>query len=155
MYGQQYVGVIGWRSVARRCWWNEGIPDRETEMAETHCTVRRVTEQRLRPASSGSPLLSCSTSSRCPRFDLPHCGRDSDGICALCCRFCRSTLRRKSMTRKPKTEWSGNTPVTPVTAKERSRINERIKKSCEQLRKRYKEVRGKRVDWISHSIEEG
>ena len=59
------------------------------------------------------------------------------------------------MTRKPKTAWSGDTSVRPVTAKERSRINERIRKNNEQLRRRYKEVRGKRVDWISHAIEEG
>ena len=67
---------------------------------------------------------------------------------------------------KPKTAGAGKAPfqttakalippVTPLTAKELGHIDKRIAKRRERLRRRYKEVRGKRVDWISHSIEEG
>lgn len=60
------------------------------------------------------------------------------------------------MTKKrPKVVWVGDTPITPVTAEERRQINKKIKKKYERLRKRYKEVRGKRVDWIEHTYEEG
>jgi hypothetical protein len=48
-----------------------------------------------------------------------------------------------------------NAPVTPLSPKELRRIDKRVEKRHKHLRKRYKEVRGKRVDWISHSIEEG
>jgi hypothetical protein len=43
----------------------------------------------------------------------------------------------------------------PISAEEHRRIHERIKKKHEKLRKRYREVHGKRVDWISHWYEEG
>lgn len=46
-------------------------------------------------------------------------------------------------------------PVKPISAAERRRIDRRIKKKHEKLRKRYREVHGKKVDWISHWIEEG
>jgi len=59
------------------------------------------------------------------------------------------------MTKKPKTVRMSNIEVTPITAKERKELNKRIKKRYNKLRGRYKEVRGKRVDWISHTYEEG
>lgn len=59
------------------------------------------------------------------------------------------------MTKKLKVVWVGNTPVTPITAKERREIDKKIKKRYDKLRRRYKEVRGKSVDWISHNYEEG
>lgn len=59
------------------------------------------------------------------------------------------------MTKKPKTVWVDNIEVTPVTAKERRALDKKVKKRHERLRKRYKEIRGKRVDWISHNYEEG
>lgn len=59
------------------------------------------------------------------------------------------------MSKKPKIVWVGSTPVTPITAKERRQISKRIKKRYERLRKRYKEIHGKRVDWIDHHYEEG
>jgi len=59
------------------------------------------------------------------------------------------------MTSKLKTVWVGATPVRPVTAKERRRIDKRIKKRQEKLRKRFREIRGKRVDWVDHNYEEG
>jgi hypothetical protein len=46
-------------------------------------------------------------------------------------------------------------PIKPISAAEHRRIDMRIKKKNEKLRKRYREVHGKRVDWISHWIEEG
>jgi len=59
------------------------------------------------------------------------------------------------MTKKPKAVRVGNIEVTPITAKERNKLNERIKKRYDKLRRRYKEIRGKRVDWISYNYEEG
>ena len=45
--------------------------------------------------------------------------------------------------------------VQPVSAAERERLDKRIKMRHEKLRKRYPEVHGKKVDWISHGEEEG
>lgn len=65
-------------------------------------------------------------------------------------------MRKKTtMDKKPKTVWVGGTPVTPISAAERKRIDKRIEKKYEQLRRRYPEVHGKKVDWISHWYEEG
>jgi len=58
-------------------------------------------------------------------------------------------------TKKPKVVWVGDIAITPVTAKERRKIHRRIKKRNARLRKRYKEIRGKKVDWIEHTYEEG
>ena len=57
--------------------------------------------------------------------------------------------------KRPKVVWVDDIPITPVTAEERRQINKKIKKKYERLRKRYKEVRGKKVDWIEHTYEEG
>jgi len=46
-------------------------------------------------------------------------------------------------------------PTTPYTDKELRKIDRRIKKRQEKLRRRYKEIHGKRVDWIDHFVEEG
>jgi hypothetical protein len=46
-------------------------------------------------------------------------------------------------------------PLKPISAGEHRRIDKRIKKNHENLRKQYREVRGKKVDWIAHWIEEG
>ena len=59
------------------------------------------------------------------------------------------------MPKKPKVVWVANTPITPISAKERRKINKSIKKRSEWLRRRYPEVHGKVVDFISHSIEDG
>src|SRR6266478_4057724 len=48
----------------------------------------------------------------------------------------------------------GDIEVTPVTAADRA-IDRKIKKRYARLRKRYKEIRGKKVDWIEHTYEEG
>jgi hypothetical protein len=57
--------------------------------------------------------------------------------------------------KKPKVVWVGSTPVMPITAEERWEINKRIKRRCERLRKRYPEVHGKVVDFITHYIVDG
>ena len=46
-------------------------------------------------------------------------------------------------------------PIKPISAAEHRRLDRRIRKKQEKLRKRYREVHGKKVDWISHWIEEG
>lgn len=45
--------------------------------------------------------------------------------------------------------------MTRITAKERSEIDKRTKQRQEQLRKTYPEVRGKVVDFITHTIDDG
>jgi hypothetical protein len=60
-----------------------------------------------------------------------------------------------AMTKKPATVRVGNIEVPPVTAAERKRIDKRINRKHDQLRKQYKEVRGKKVDWIDYNYEEG
>jgi hypothetical protein len=57
--------------------------------------------------------------------------------------------------RKPEAVCDGDTPLTPIAAKERRKIDKSIKKKYEKLRRRYPEVHGKKVDWISHGYEEG
>jgi hypothetical protein len=59
------------------------------------------------------------------------------------------------MSKKQKVVWVGDAPVTPISAAERRRIDRRIKKKNEKLRNQYRGVHGKKVDWISHWIEEG
>ena len=59
------------------------------------------------------------------------------------------------MTKKPKIVRVGNIEVRRVTAAEHRAIDRKIKKRYTRLRKQYKEIRGKRVDWIEHTYEEG
>jgi hypothetical protein len=59
------------------------------------------------------------------------------------------------MTKRPKVVMVDGIPIKPISAAERRRIDKRIKKKHEKLRKQYREVHGKKVDWISHWIEEG
>jgi hypothetical protein len=59
------------------------------------------------------------------------------------------------MTKKAKTVLVGNVTVTPITAKERGRLERRIKNRHEKLRKRYREIHGKVIDWVSHNFEQG
>jgi hypothetical protein len=58
------------------------------------------------------------------------------------------------MTRNRTTMPVGNIEGTLITAKERRKINQSIKNRYNWLRKRYPEVRGKRVDWIEHRFEQ-
>ena len=59
------------------------------------------------------------------------------------------------MPKKPKRVWVGNTPVTSITPKERRKLHKLMKKRLDMRRRRYFEVRGKVVDYISHSIDDG
>jgi hypothetical protein len=59
------------------------------------------------------------------------------------------------MRKKRKVVWVGSTPITPISAAEHRRLDKRIKKKHEKLRRRYPEVHGRKVDWISHGYEEG
>jgi hypothetical protein len=57
--------------------------------------------------------------------------------------------------RKPQAASDGDTPLTPITAKERRKLDELIKKKYDRFRRRYPEIHGKVVDFITHSIEDG
>jgi hypothetical protein len=46
-------------------------------------------------------------------------------------------------------------PIKPISPAEHRRLDNRIKKKYERLRRRYPEVHGKKVDWISHWHEDG
>jgi len=63
-------------------------------------------------------------------------------------------MRKKKNVRK-KTVLVGGTSVTPISAAEHKRLDKRIKKKLEQMRKRYPEVHGRKVDWISHGYDDG
>src|SRR6201984_1507095 len=62
---------------------------------------------------------------------------------------------RTIMPKKRKIVWVGNTPVTLITPKERRKLQKLRKKRLDVRRRKYPEVRGKVVDYISHSIEIG
>jgi hypothetical protein len=57
--------------------------------------------------------------------------------------------------RKPKVNWGGATSTKSINAKERKKIDDRVRKKYERFRKRYADVHGKVVDFITHSIEDG
>ena len=57
--------------------------------------------------------------------------------------------------KKPKAVTVDGIPIKPVSPAEHRRLDRRIKKKYEKLRRRYPEVHGKKVDWISHWHEEG
>jgi len=46
-------------------------------------------------------------------------------------------------------------PIKPVSPAEHRRLERRIKKKYDRFRRRYPEVHGKVVDFITHSIEDG
>lgn len=59
------------------------------------------------------------------------------------------------MSKKRKVVWVGGEPITPISAAEHRKLDQRIKKKHERLRKRYPEIHGKVVDHIRHCIEDG
>jgi hypothetical protein len=59
------------------------------------------------------------------------------------------------MSKQRKAVRVGASPVTPITAKERRRIDKAIKKKYARFRRKYPEVHGKVVDFITNSIEDG
>src|SRR5213080_1362275 len=66
--------------------------------------------------------------------------------------LCRRT--RMSKKKKPKAVTVDGVPIKPISPAEHRRLKNR-KKKYERLRRRYPEVHGKKVDWISHWHEEG
>jgi hypothetical protein len=59
------------------------------------------------------------------------------------------------MPKKRKAAWFGGSQITPISPKERRSLDKSITKRLKRLRKRYPEVHGKIVDFISHSIQDG
>jgi hypothetical protein len=57
--------------------------------------------------------------------------------------------------KKPKVVWVGGTPINPITPKERKKLRKLMKKRLAMRRKKYPELRGRVVDYITHSIEDG
>lgn len=53
-----------------------------------------------------------------------------------------------------KVAWVGNTPVTLYTAADRRKIDRRIKKKHAKLRRKYKELHGRKVDFVTHAIDD-
>src|SRR5258706_9546633 len=72
-------------------------------------------------------------------------------------RVLRAQCGRTRMPKKKKTEavMVDGIPIKPISPAEHMRLDRRIKKKYEKLRRRYPEVHGKKVDWISHWHEEG
>jgi len=64
-------------------------------------------------------------------------------------------MRKKWGPKKPGVRLPGGTFVTPTSAKQRQELDKRTKKLYDRLRRRYSEVHGKVVDFISHSVEDG
>src|SRR5712664_2422320 len=64
----------------------------------------------------------------------------------------RTRMPRK---RKPKAVMVDGIPIKPINPAEHRQLDRRIKKKYEKLRRRYPEAHGKKVDSITHSIEDG
>src|SRR5258707_2134116 len=72
-------------------------------------------------------------------------------------RVSRAQCGRTRMPKKKKAEavMVDGIPIKPISPAEHMRLDRRIKKKYEKLRRRYPEVHGKKVDFITHSIEDG
>src|SRR5215813_13512534 len=72
-------------------------------------------------------------------------------------RASRAQSRRTRMPKKTKSKTLCNrdTPLTPITTKERRKLDNSIKKKYDRFRRRYPEVHGKAVDFITHFIDDG
>src|SRR5256885_9773516 len=57
--------------------------------------------------------------------------------------------------KKPKAVLVDGIPIKPISPAEHRRLKSRIKKKYDRFRRRYPEVHGKVVDFITHSIEDG
>ena len=57
--------------------------------------------------------------------------------------------------KKPKTVMVDGIPIKPISPAEHRRLERRIKKKHEKLRRRYPEVHGKVVDFINHGVTDG
>src|SRR5258707_1352333 len=72
-------------------------------------------------------------------------------------RASRAPCRRTRMPKKKKAKavTVDGIPIKPISPAEHRRLEMRIKKKYEKLRRRYPEVHGKKVDWISYWHAEG
>ena len=64
-------------------------------------------------------------------------------------------MTKKRVAKKPKVMLVGSTPVTRITPEERKKLHKLMKKRLVMRRRRYPEVRGKLVDYITHFIDNG
>ena len=64
-------------------------------------------------------------------------------------------MTKKRGPEEPEVVSVGSTPIRRITAVERREIGQRIKKQRKQLREKYPEVRGKVVDFITYTIDDG
>lgn len=60
-----------------------------------------------------------------------------------------------SMTRKEKSKAVEVGGGPAFTARQLKRIDRKVRERHERLRRKYKEIRGKKVDWLSHAIDDG
>lgn len=59
------------------------------------------------------------------------------------------------MTKKARAIRGVGVEIVPMPAKERKRLEAAMERADEKLRSRYREVHGKVVDWITHTVENG
>ena len=64
-------------------------------------------------------------------------------------------MTKKRARARPRIVWVGTTPVTLFSRQQRKKIRKLVKKRLMRYRKRYPEVRGKVVDYIRHSVDDG
>jgi hypothetical protein len=60
-----------------------------------------------------------------------------------------------TMTKRVRAVRGASVEIIPMPAKERKRLEVAMKRTDEKLRSRYREVHGKVVDWIIHTVENG
>lgn len=58
------------------------------------------------------------------------------------------------MRTKAKTVRVGDTEIKPISAREHQRLEKRIAARDEKQRKKYPEIHGKVIDWISHGVDD-
>ena len=64
-------------------------------------------------------------------------------------------MTKKRRPNKSPVTMAGGKPIVPASAQQRRELDQRTKKLYDRLRRRYPEVHGKVVDFISHSVEDG
>lgn len=64
-------------------------------------------------------------------------------------------MSKKRGPKKPSVMMAGGTSITPASVRQRRELDQRTKQLYDRLRRRYPEVHGKVVDFISHSVEDG
>ena len=64
-------------------------------------------------------------------------------------------MTKKPGPKKPEVVCDGSTPVTRITPQKLKKLHKLMKKRLAMRRKKYPEVHGKVVDYITHSIDDG